>query len=216
MNYGTRIQAHVAHALYMADRLPNCIPWSEVHPDTQTPYLKLAGAALGSMQKYSFMLDRAHHAHIPHHEVSNLIAYLQRPNGYFSPVRDVSFQAGSGVWINTFPWTDYSAFNDSFRHPLSPVPNAPTVVWGVKLDDEGSVDYYDTEDEARTHLKDGWGLFKITTEEIPLQTDEIMATTEEIERHAEKQEVPYSDAWRSFERLGYDMSQADQQYEREF
>lgn len=39
-----------------------------------------------------------------------------------------------------------------------------------------------------------------------------VATNDEIARHAEKQGVSWADAWRYFERLGFDMSQADPQY----
>ena len=38
------------------------------------------------------------------------------------------------------------------------------------------------------------------------------ATDDEIARHAEKQQVSWADAWRYFERLGFDMSQASPQY----
>ena len=39
-----------------------------------------------------------------------------------------------------------------------------------------------------------------------------VATDDEIARHAEKQGVSWADAWRYFERLGFDMSQASPQY----
>lgn len=39
-----------------------------------------------------------------------------------------------------------------------------------------------------------------------------VATDDEIARHAEKQGVSWADAWRYFERLGYDMGSASPQY----
>ena len=38
------------------------------------------------------------------------------------------------------------------------------------------------------------------------------ATQYSVDSHAEKQEVSYADAWRYFERLGYDMSEITDQY----
>lgn len=33
-----------------------------------------------------------------------------------------------------------------------------------------------------------------------------------VDRHVEKQGVSYADAWRYFERMGYDMSEVEPQY----
>lgn len=41
---------------------------------------------------------------------------------------------------------------------------------------------------------------------------QAVATQYEVDRHAEKQNRSYADAWRYFERLGYDMSEVDPQY----
>jgi hypothetical protein len=39
-----------------------------------------------------------------------------------------------------------------------------------------------------------------------------IASQQAVDRHAEKQGVSYADAWRYFQRLGYDMSEVFDQY----
>lgn len=34
----------------------------------------------------------------------------------------------------------------------------------------------------------------------------------EVDRHARKQDITYAEAWRYFEREGYDMSEVNEQY----
>jgi hypothetical protein len=44
------------------------------------------------------------------------------------------------------------------------------------------------------------------------ESDRPIANQSEVERHAEKQDCSYADAWRYFEREGYDMSEVAPQY----
>lgn len=127
--FGYTIEEHVAKAIHDSSEITT---WDDLPDSDKVIWRGNAKASLDAMKKYQFLMDRSHNVHIPHHQVPSLIKFLHNPNGEHSPVRDVSFQAGSGVWVVTFPWSAHDAHNDSFRHPLPPIPEEPKLEWAVE------------------------------------------------------------------------------------